>query len=382
MTMKIHLIAAARPNFMKVAPLYHALKKEKWANPVIVHTGQHYDLNMSDAFFKDLELPEPGIHLGIGSGSHAEQTGRVMIAYEKILFEDRPDLVIVVGDVNSTIACTIAAVKISYGLSHISQLTINNSRVQRPIVAHLEAGLRSLDRTMPEEINRLVTDTLADILWTPSPDADKNLEREGISPEKIICVGNIMIDSFEMLRSKIESQSVYKKHSLNQNNYGLITLHRPSNVDDPDLLTDLCSTLVRISKKIPLIFPIHPRTHKNLVDFKLITMLENAESIILTEPINYLRFMNLVLNCRLVITDSGGIQEETTYLGIPCLTLRTNTERPITVTQGTNRLCTKAELEECANSAVHGKTKNYSVPDLWDGHTAQRVVDSIRSLLK
>jgi len=236
--MQIHLIAAARPNFMKIAPLYHALKREDWADPVIIHTGQHYDLNMSDVFFQDLLLPKPQFHLGVGSGSHAEQTGEVMKAYEKVLLNKAPDLVIVVGDVNSTMATTLAAVKL--GIK----------------VAHLEAGLRSFDRTMPEEINRLVTDTLAGILWTPSPDADENLIREGISPKKIHRVGNIMIDSLEMLREKIHSKSVYKEFVLNSGEFGVVTLHRPSNVDELKNLENLLKVLKSISEKIPIVFPV------------------------------------------------------------------------------------------------------------------------------
>jgi UDP-N-acetylglucosamine 2-epimerase (non-hydrolysing) len=379
--MIIHLIAAARPNFMKIAPLYHALKREDWADPVIVHTGQHYDLNMSDAFFKDLELPEPHIHLGIGSGSHAEQTGKVMIAYEKVLMEHRPDLVVVVGDVNSTMACTIAAVKVSYGLSHDSRFTIHNSRAHRPLVAHLEAGLRSFDRTMPEEINRLVTDSLANILWTPSPGGDENLLREGISKEKVVCVGNIMIDSLEMLRHKIEEKEIYKEFNVDKGGYGLITLHRPSNVDNPEILSGLCNTLTRVADKIPLIFPAHPRTRKNLKNFGLKNGLEKAEGIFLIEPMNYIHFMNLVFNCRLAITDSGGIQEETTYLGIPCLTLRPNTERPITVDQGTNQLCSPNNLEGLVWKILAGEMSQSRVPELWDGHTAERVVKSIKSYM-
>ena len=254
----IHLIAAARPNFMKIAPLYHALTREPWAKTVIVHTGQHYDLNMSDVFFQDLLLPEPHIHLGVGSGSHAEQTGQVMMAYEKILLEERPDLVIVVGDVNSTAACTLAAVKITY-----------SSDVRRPLVAHLEAGLRSFDRSMPEEINRLVTDAVADILWTPSPDGDEHLLKEGIPDEKIQRVGNIMIDSLEMLRDTIQAQNACSEMELDPGEYGLVTLHRPSNVDDPQILTDLCHALVRISKRIPLVFPVHPRARKNIENLNL-----------------------------------------------------------------------------------------------------------------
>lgn len=378
----IHLIAAARPNFMKIAPLYHALKKEDWAAPIIVHTGQHYDLNMSDAFFQDLSLPEPDIHLGVGSGTHAEQTGKVMIAYERVLMEHRPDLVIVVGDVNSTIACALAASKINYTRSQNNrQRTTDNGRGLRPLVAHLEAGLRSFDRTMPEEVNRIVTDSLVDILWTPSPDADENLIREGISQEKIHRVGNIMIDSLEMLRGKIQKQTVYKGFGLKRGDYGLVTLHRPSNVDDKEDLETICRILARIAQKVPLIFPIHPRTRKNLQKEGLISLIDDSPNFYITEPLSYVHFMNMLFNCRLVITDSGGIQEETTYLGIPCLTMRHNTERPITVSQGTNRLCTKDNLEDYVDSIISGKNLKHTVPELWDGHTAERVVKSIENFL-
>jgi len=377
----IHLIAAARPNFMKIAPLYHALKKEDWANPVIVHTGQHYDLNMSDAFFKDLNLPEPDIHLGVGSGTHAEQTGQVMIEYEKVLLEKRPDLVIVVGDVNSTLACALAASKITYARTQNNgQRTTGNGHGLRPLVAHLEAGLRSFDRTMPEEINRLVTDSLADILWTPSPDADKNLIQEGISQDKIHRVGNIMIDSLEMLRPKIEDQCVYKEFGLKPSEFGLVTLHRPSNVDDPEVLKSICQTLIRIAHRTPLIFPVHPRTRKNLEQYRLVPYLSKANGLYLLEPLNYIRFMNLVFNCRLAITDSGGIQEETTYLGIPCLTMRLNTERPITINQGTNQLCTLENLESKVESIISARLAHGIIPELWDGQTASRVVKSIKTL--
>jgi UDP-N-acetylglucosamine 2-epimerase (non-hydrolysing) len=358
--MRIHLIAAARPNFMKIAPLYHALKKEDWAEPVIVHTGQHYDLNMSDVFFHDLGLPAPDIHLGVGSGSHAQQTGQVMMAYEKILVEKQPDLVVVVGDVNSTMAATLAAVKL--GIK----------------VAHLEAGLRSFDRTMPEEINRLVTDALADILWTPSPDGDENLMREGVAPERIQRVGNIMIDSLEMLRDKIEQQTAAKEIGVTHGEYVMVTLHRPSNVDNPKILTSLCEMLCRISRKIPMVFPVHPRTRKNLEKSSLMSLVAENPGLHLLEPLNYIRFMNLVFNCRFVITDSGGIQEETTYLGIPCLTLRPNTERPVTVTQGTNRLCKMEELEKNALMVLAEKNRKANKIDLWDGKTASRVVEAIR----
>jgi UDP-N-acetylglucosamine 2-epimerase (non-hydrolysing) len=372
--MLIHFIAAARPNFMKIAPLYHALKRKTWAEPVIVHTGQHYDLNMSDVFFQDLGLPEPDLHLGVGSGTHAEQTGRVMIAYEKVLFESRPDMVIVVGDVNSTMACTLAASKINYK----SRNTINSNR---PLVGHLEAGLRSFDRTMPEEVNRMVTDALADILWTPSPNGDANLIREGVSRQKIQRVGNIMIDSLEMLRNTIEQQAVYKELKLKRGEYGLVTLHRPSNVDDPNTLEKLCRTLINIGKKVPLVFPVHPRTRKNLEKLDLMPLFAKEDQIIISDPINYVRFMNLVFNCRFALTDSGGIQEETTYLGIPCLTLRPNTERPITIDQGTNRLCDLDNLEGNLKNALADKNSNLPQIELWDGHTAERVVASIKSLL-
>lgn len=374
---RIHLVAAARPNFMKIAPLYHAFIGEPWAECRIVHTGQHYDVNMSDSFFKDLRLPEPDIHLGIGGGSHAEQTGRVMIAYEGALLEDRPDLVIVVGDVNSTLACTLAAVKISYNSAQHSDLIGKQRDSARPIVAHLEAGLRSRDRTMPEEINRIVTDALADILWTPSPDADENLLNEGIPEAKICRVGNIMIDSLEMLRPRIVKESTLNELGLQKGEYALVTLHRPSNVDDPATLGRICRGLSEISKEVRMVFPVHPRTRKNLERFGLMDFLQSCSGIMLTEPLSYVPFMNLVFNSQLILTDSGGIQEETTYLGIPCLTLRSSTERPITVEQGTNRLTNPDRMVRDVFDALHKPNTNYSVPELWDGKTASRVVKSI-----
>ena len=360
----IHLIAAARPNFMKIAPLYHALAKEEWAEPIIVHTGQHYDLNMSDAFFKDLRLPEPQIHLGVGSGSHAEQTGRVMAAYEKVLLDKKPDLAVVVGDVNSTMACSLAAVKVGVK------------------TAHLEAGLRSFDRTMPEEINRLVTDAIADLLWTPSVDGDENLKREGVGAEKIVRVGNIMIDSLEMLRNRIEDEAVNQELGVKPGTYGVVTLHRPANVDQKESLRKICLSLRDTSKRLPLIFPVHPRTRKNLHRFKLLPMLEEDARIRLLEPQSYIRFMSLVFASRLLITDSGGIQEETTYLGIPCLTLRPNTERPVTVTLGTNRLCSIEALTTQVDEILDGCKRERPTIEFWDGETSSRVVDSIKHFLK
>ncbi len=370
----IHLIAAARPNFMKIAPLYHELCKREWAEPIIVHTGQHYDVNMSDAFFNDLHLPNPHIHLGAGTGSHAEQTGRVMIAYEKTVMETQPDLVVVVGDVNSTVACTLAAAKVQYNTAEASSRS-------RPIIAHLEAGLRSFDRSMPEEINRLATDVLADALWTPSPDGDQHLVNEGINPDKITRVGNIMIDSFEMLRDKIEQGRIYEEYGLKKGGYAVATLHRPANVDNPDTLKTLCDTLERISRKIPIAFPVHPRTRKNLEQTNLFAGLKSNSNIHLLEPLNYVRFMNMVLNSKMAITDSGGIQEETTYLQIPCLTLRPNTERPITITQGSNELCTIDNVEEQVDNILNDQYKEGTVPELWDGRTAPRTADAIQTLL-
>lgn len=360
--MLIHLICAARPNFMKVAPLYHALKKEPWADAVLVHTGQHYDVNMSDAFFEDLGLPLPDIYLDVKSGSHSEQTGRVMISYERVLNDRRPDLVVVVGDVNSTMAATIAATKL--GIT----------------VAHLEAGLRSFDRSMPEEINRLVTDVLADMLWTPSRDASENLLKEGISPDKIHMVGNIMIDSLEMLRSKIESCDVCRTFGLDAGEYGIVTIHRPSNVDSPTVLKKICAILVEIAEKRPLIFPVHPRTRKQMEENSLLPLLEGSKNLVMPEPLNYVRFMNLVFNCRFVITDSGGIQEETSYLGIPCLTVRKNTERPITITRGTNQLCDLDQLKQKTNEILDGPAKRRTDIELWDGKTATRIVEVLRGL--
>lgn len=359
--LKIHLIAAARPNFMKIAPLFHELQKREWAEPGIVHTGQHYDVNMSDEFFEDLMLPEPNTHLGVGSGSHAEQTGRVMIEYERILLKLKPDLVIVVGDVNSTVAATLAAVKLKIK------------------TAHLEAGLRSFDRSMPEEINRLVTDAIADILWTPSPDGDENLIREGVPREKIVRVGNIMIDSLEMMRPQIEADNYFENIGLSPGRFGLVTLHRPANVDTPERLEMLCDALVKVGKSLPLVFPIHPRTRKNLEDFGLEAQLENCRNITMLKPLSYIRFMSLVFRCGCIITDSGGIQEETTYLGIPCLTLRPNTERPITITEGTNQLCRVHELEHAVGIILSGVEKETMPPEYWDGQTAQRVADHLES---
>ena len=359
MTTRVHLIAAARPNFMKVAPLYHALAREAWCTPEIVHTGQHYDANMSDAFFRDLLLPDPHFNLGVGSGTHAEQTGGVMVAYEKVCLSQRPDWVVVVGDVNSTAACALVATKL-----HIR-------------VAHLEAGLRSGDRTMPEEINRIVTDAICDLLWTPSPDGDENLLREGVAPERIERVGNIMIDSLELQRGRIEADGTRAALGLPAGGYGVVTLHRPSNVDRRESLASLVAQLVRSAQALPLVFAVHPRTRKQLDAFGLRETLERASGVRLIEPLGYIPFMNLVFGARLVITDSGGLQEETTYLDTPCLTLRENTERPITVSQGTNRLIRIPDLSASVAAVLDGQWTHGRRPELWDGRTAGRVAASL-----
>jgi UDP-N-acetylglucosamine 2-epimerase (non-hydrolysing) len=358
--LSVHLIAAVRPNFMKVAPLFHVLAKSGWCKPVLVQTGQHYDFNMSDAFFQDLGLPEPDYHLGVGSGSHAEQTAGVMVAYEKVLLETMPDWVIVVGDVNSTIACTLAAKKLCLR------------------VAHLEAGLRSRDWAMPEEINRMVTDAIADVLWTPSQDGDENLLAEGVAPERISFVGNIMIDSYELLRDRIEQETTRGDFGLEAGTYGVVTLHRPSNVDHREALKVLVETLTAAASDVPLVFALHPRTKKNLEQFDLYETLGHAEGVHLSGPLSYIRFMGLVREAKLVITDSGGIQEETTYLGIPCLTLRDTTERPVTISEGSNCLATTVELSGLIDTVLAGEWPIGKCPDLWDGNTAVRVMDDIR----
>ena len=340
---------------MKVAPIYRELSRpDCHLSPVLVHTGQHYDRNMSDVFFADLEMPAPAHHLGVGGGSHAEQTAGVMLKFEQLALAERPDLVVVVGDVNATAAVTVTAAKLGIP------------------VAHVEAGLRSRDRTMPEELNRLVTDVLADLLLTPSCDANENLSAEGIADSRVFLVGNIMIDSLVRSLTKAKSLASYRDMGFADREYGVVTLHRPANVDDPSSLESLLRVVAGCG--IPLVFPVHPRTRAVMQKHDLVSRLNLADKpVVLTEPLGYYEFMNLVCHSRLIITDSGGLQEEATYLGIPCLTMRPNTERPITVSIGTNELATLGSLPGQLAEIRDGRWKTGAIPPLWDGNTAPRI---------
>ncbi|WP_349256929.1 non-hydrolyzing UDP-N-acetylglucosamine 2-epimerase [Salinisphaera sp.] len=354
---------AARPNFMKAAPIHRVLSHASWCDLRLVHTGQHYDQNMSGAFLADLGIPAPDLHLGIGGGSHAEQTGRTLMAYEKACIDERPDWTVVVGDVNATLACSLAATKLGI------------------CVGHVEAGLRSRDREMPEEINRIVTDAIADLLWTPSADANENLRAEGIPEARVDFVGNVMIDTFEFMRARIEGANARELLGLAVGGYAVVTLHRPSNVDDPTRLSALVDTLVRLSTDLPLVFPIHPRTRARLERAELLERLDRCAGVHVIEPQGYVNFMNLLTGAAIAITDSGGMQEETTYLGIPCLTVRDTTERPITLTQGTNQLVRTEQLADAAHSALASTSageKRHVAPPLWDGRAAERIVASLR----
>lgn len=348
--MKVFHVVGARPNFMKVAPVLNALKSYEHVVQTLIHTGQHYDANMSDIFFQQLGLPAPDVNLAVGSGSHARQTAEIMTRFESVSLDHKPDIVLVYGDVNSTVAAALVCAKLGIW------------------VGHVEAGLRSFDRSMPEEINRLVTDQLADALYTPSEDGDSNLQREGIMPEKIFRVGNVMIDSLVKLLPVAQSQS---KSGIPKR-YALVTLHRPSNVDDSVALKSILQSLLEVSRDLSVVFPVHPRTRQRISDFGL-----NAEYLQLVDPLPYLDFVNLQSHATVVITDSGGIQEETTYLGVPCLTVRENTERPITVSLGTNVLVGRDpdKLRAELRLVVAGKGKRGTVPPLWDGHTGERIAN-------
>jgi UDP-N-acetylglucosamine 2-epimerase (non-hydrolysing) len=356
--MKLLTIAGARPNFMKIAPLAAAIAAHNAASSpriehLLVHTGQHYDQKMSDLFFKELGIPEPDINLGVGGGSHAVQTAEIMKRIEPVLVEHRPDFLLVVGDVNSTIACALVAVKLGIRIIHV------------------EAGLRSFDRGMPEEINRILTDAISDILFTTERGAADNLVREGIDPAKIHFVGNVMIDTLLAHRAKAEQSDILERLQV-AGDYGIVTLHRPANVDDPGQLAMLLAALNEVCADLPLIFPVHPRTRSRLVEHAIPV----AEGIHLVEPLGYLDFLKLQSSARLVLTDSGGIQEETTVLGVPCLTLRESTERPVTVTDGTNRLVPleRSAIITAARDILNGGVVSGRIPELWDGGAARRIV--------
>jgi UDP-N-acetylglucosamine 2-epimerase (non-hydrolysing) len=350
-------VVGARPNFMKAAPIISEMRKRPGVfEQILVHTGQHYDDNMSRAFFEDLELPRPDVQLGVGSGSHSEQTARILIALEREILRWTPDLVVVVGDVNSTLAAALVCAKLGV------------------LVAHVEAGLRSFDRSMPEEINRILTDQVSDFLFTTEASAERNLRREGIEPDKIHFVGNVMIDSLVTALPKAERSTVLSKLGLAARQYAVLTLHRPSNVDDTATLDAILLALEGFSQNLPTVFPVHPRTKKRLGD-----RTHRANELRLIDPLGYLDFLKLVSNARMVLTDSGGLQEETTYLGIPCLTLRSSTERPITVEVGTNRLVASqtAAIESAAREVLGdaARVSTHTKPPLWDGRAAQRIVD-------
>jgi UDP-N-acetylglucosamine 2-epimerase (non-hydrolysing) len=364
--MHILHVVGARPNFMKVAPVLRALAERPGVHQTLVHTGQHYDAAMSEVFFQQLEMPAPDYNLGVGSGTHAQQTAAVMQLFEPVLTERDPDLVLVYGDVNSTVAAALVC----------SKLGIR--------VGHVEAGLRSGDRAMPEEINRLLTDQLSDLLFTPSPDADRNLLREGIDDgAKIHCVGNVMIDTLVRLLPRAERVRDNGNFPRVDSPYALVTLHRPSNVDDLPWLREMLATLTDLSDRLSVIFPVHPRTRQRL-DGAVPTERSDSSRLRLIEPLPYLEFIALQSRAALVITDSGGIQEETTFLGVPCLTVRENTERPITIEQGTNqlvgrdlqRLRAEAEAILRGDKVSRGKKKQQPIP-LWDGHTSERIADVI-----
>ncbi|MDM8554064.1 UDP-N-acetylglucosamine 2-epimerase (non-hydrolyzing) [Desulfococcaceae bacterium HSG7] len=381
--MKIINVVGTRPNFVKIAPLMKEMRKYKWITPLLVHTGQHYDVSMSQDFFRDLEIPTPDITLEVGSGSHARQTAKIMMRFEKVLLREKPDLVIVVGDVNSTMACAITAKK----------LLIKT--------AHVEAGLRSRDMAMPEEINRVVTDAITDYFFTTSKIANENLKAEGADNDKIFHVGNIMIDTLMLHLDAARALDTYTSFGLEKSNYALLTMHRPANVDNKATLENLLGTVNAIGKRMPVIFPAHPRTMMNIKKFgfdNFVNQIQNfhqnrhlnknsltensCNSIHICSPLKYRELLNLTMNSKFVITDSGGLQEETTVCGVPCLTIRKNTERPETVTIGSNVVVgtEKNTIMENVDSILSGAFKKGGIPELWDGKTAQRIVKVVKDI--
>lgn len=359
---KIICVCGARPNFMKIAPIMRAFKHSGRFQTLLVHTGQHYDKKMSHLFFEELNIPKPDMNLEVGSGSHAVQTAEVMKRFEPVVQEFQPDYVLVVGDVNSTIACGLVAVKLGVKLIHV------------------EAGLRSFDRTMPEEINRVLTDSISDLLFVTEQSGVDNLKKEGVDSDKIHLVGNVMIDTLLANREKAEQSSILGQLGLEKKKYSIITLHRPSNVDSQDGLEKIIASFEVIQNDLKLVFPIHPRTKKNIEGSPLQSRVEAMQNLILLEPVGYLDFLKLTANAALVLTDSGGIQEETTILGVPCITLRNNTERPITITEGTNRLV-KLTTQDILKAYNELKTSNFNVfgkiPQMWDGKAADRIAEVI-----
>jgi len=345
-------VVGARPNFVKMAPVILQARKHG-ISQIVVHTGQHYDPQMSAVFFDDLEMPQPDIHLGVGSGSHAVQTAGIMVAFEKVCVDHTPRLVIVGGDVNSTLACALTAAKLNIP------------------VAHVEAGLRSGDRSMPEELNRILTDHLSDLLFITESSGTRNLEREGIASEKMHFVGNPMIDSLVAHLPSALARKPWSEYDLQPGTYGLVTLHRPSNVDDPEKASELSNALTEVGLSLPLLFPAHPRTRANASG-----LCQSRPGVRVVEPLGYLNFLGLMARARIVITDSGGIQEETTALGVPCVTVRPNTERPITLTVGTNRLVPPG-AKEIVSAVLEPRDRTGAIPELWDGQAGSRIMDVI-----
>ena len=355
---KILVIAGARPNFMKIAPIMRAMKASLKLEPILVHTGQHYDVQMSETFFTELQIPHPDISLEVGSDTHARQVARIMERFETVCDEQMPQAILVVGDVNSTMACSIVAAKKDIRIIHV------------------EAGIRSRDRSMPEEINRMVTDAITDILLPPSSDAVENLLAEGHAAGKIHLVGNIMIDTLLTSRLLIDKSDILEKLGLKQGEYASLTLHRPSNVDNVENFSKILAALDIIQQEIPIVFPIHPRTRKMIDELGLNAYVESLKNLILCDPLGYFDFGKLISASRFVLTDSGGIQEETTVYGIPCITLRENTERPVTVWEGTNELagCDTQKIVAFAREILAGHWKIGRIPELWDGHAAERII--------
>ena len=358
--MRIINVCGARPNFMKIAPLMRAFSSRPGIEARLIHTGQHYDDAMNKAFFDDLKIPRPDVNLEVGSASHAVQTAQIMERFEPVLERERPDAVLVVGDVNSTIACGLVAVK------------------RRVPLMHVEAGLRSGDRSMPEEINRVLTDAISDLLFVTEPSGVVNLKREGVGEEKIHLVGNVMIDTLRSHQEMAAMSPVLERLGLSPGGYGALTLHRPANVDDPAVFAGICEALAEIQQTLPLVFPVHPRTRANLKGNGLLARLKAMEGLRLIPPLGYLDFLKLMSSAAVVLTDSGGIQEETTVLGVPCLTLRENTERPVTIEQGTNQLVGMDPAEILAGfRRVQGGEIEHRVPALWDGRAAERIADVV-----